>query len=442
MAQHYSFPTLDEQEVIDVFAELQIPLTKESLTKPPQGFMRDLYERCLSMLTGIRREAITCRNLAATQCLSDPGLYDDTIPEIQFFRELRGLMETVGIIDFSRRDIDKPVKERTIRILSAVINFAKFRLDKMDQIEEFEEQLENLLEDRQVLVEGNGQAVLVIDRSNSEREEVRPQVEAMERETLELESVLKTKNTEQEDLQKESRVLKEQTSHIQERVDSSKLEILNLRQENEKLNLQIVHSPEKLKAHLEEMERSFEEATQQKLEGEERLRQVQTKGDALAKTCKEVQKCASMLEEVGQEMTKSNELKTDTKEMQSGITAKEEQIQEMQTQQQHLQRELQLAQERLQRLNVKKAAVQETAERQLNTAQHEMGLLAQERDAAKAQFDQGAQFVQAMTAKTQQMTEKHEAEKQAMEGQLGNLVSELERYHSSLFQAMSAGTVA
>ena len=29
MAQHYSFPTLDEQEVIDVFAELQIPLTKE-----------------------------------------------------------------------------------------------------------------------------------------------------------------------------------------------------------------------------------------------------------------------------------------------------------------------------------------------------------------------------------------------------------------------------
>ena len=40
---------------------------------------------------------------------------------------------------------------------------------------------ENLLEDRQVLVEGNGQAVLAIDRSNSEREKVRPQVEAMER---------------------------------------------------------------------------------------------------------------------------------------------------------------------------------------------------------------------------------------------------------------------
>ena len=105
----------------------------------------------------------------------------------------------------------------------------------------------------------------------------------------------------------------EQTAQIQERVESSKLEILNLRQENEKLNLQvsascydlkiifsvqIVHSPEKLKAHLEEMERSFEDSTQQKLEGEERLRQVQTKGDALAKTCKEVQKCASMLEEV------------------------------------------------------------------------------------------------------------------------------------------------
>merc|ERR1712153_48263 len=160
MAQHYSFPTLDEQEVIDVFAELQIPLTKESLTKPPQGFMRDLYERCLSMLTGIRREAITCRNLTATQCLSDPGLYDDTIPEIQFFRELRGLMETVGIIDFNRRDIDKPVKERTIRILSAIINFAKFRIDKMDQIDQYEDMLEEQLEMRQGLTEKNTQMAL------------------------------------------------------------------------------------------------------------------------------------------------------------------------------------------------------------------------------------------------------------------------------------------
>ena len=43
---------------------------------------------CVTFRQGIRREAITCRNLAATQCLSDPGLYDDTIPEIQFFREL------------------------------------------------------------------------------------------------------------------------------------------------------------------------------------------------------------------------------------------------------------------------------------------------------------------------------------------------------------------
>jgi len=442
MAQHYSFPTLDEQEVIDVFAELQIPLTSQSLTKPPQGFMRDLYERCLSMLTGIRREEITCRSLAATQCLSDPSLYEDTIPEIQFFRELRNLMETVGITDFSRRDIDKPVKERTVRILSAVINFAKFRLDKMDQIEEFEEQLEDQLEERQVLIEGNSQASSAIDRSNAEREEVRPQVEEIERETLELEGVLKTRNVEQEELQKESRVLKEQTAQVQERVESAKLEILNLRQENETLNLQVVHSPQKLRAHLEEMERSLEEATQQKAGGEERLRHVQAKGDGLAKVCKEVQKCATMLEELGQEMSKANELKTDTKQMQNSITEKQEESKELLSQQQHLQRELQLAQERLQRLNVKKAAVQETAERQLSTAQHEMGLLEQERDAAKAQFDQGAQFVQAMTAKTQEMTNKHETEKEAMESQFGSLVQELERYHSSLFQAIGASTIA
>jgi len=250
MAQHYSFPTLDEQEVIDVFAELQIPLSSQTLQKPPAGYMRDLYERCLAMLTGIRREDYTTRNFAATQCLSNPDLHDDSIPEIQFFRELVKLMETVGINDFSRRDIDKPVKERTIRILSAIINFAKFRLDKMDQIEEFEEQLENLQDHRQTLIEGNAHMAMQIEKADCEREEVRPQVEELERESLELESTLKRLNAEQAELQKDSRVLKEQSAQVQEKVESVKLSLLNQRQENEKLSMQVVHSPEKLKSQV------------------------------------------------------------------------------------------------------------------------------------------------------------------------------------------------
>jgi len=90
--QHFSFPTLPQQEILDVFAELQIPLTPEvqchrltlslgtpnwgsltilityqALKKAPSGFMRVLYERVLFMLT-VRCEIIILEN--ATRGLS------------------------------------------------------------------------------------------------------------------------------------------------------------------------------------------------------------------------------------------------------------------------------------------------------------------------------------------------------------------------------------
>eukprot|EP00658_Telonema_sp_P-2_P030262 TRINITY_DN22886_c0_g1_i2.p2 TRINITY_DN22886_c0_g1~~TRINITY_DN22886_c0_g1_i2.p2 ORF type:complete len:333 (+),score=149.78 TRINITY_DN22886_c0_g1_i2:100-1098(+) len=318
----------------------------------------------------------------------------------------------------------------------------RFRLDKMDQIEEFEEDLENLLDQRQALVDGNAQAAMAIERCDNEREAVRPQVEELERESFELEGTLKRLNNEQGELQKDSRVLKEETAAVQERVESLKLALLNQRQENEKLSMQVVHSPDKLKAQLDEMERTLEATTDHKNQAETRLRQVHAKSEGLLKLAKEVEKSQGMLEEVAQEMHKAVDVKSEGKTMKTTIADKGEEMKELDAQQQHLQRELQLAQERLQRLNTKKATMKDTAERQLSTAQHEMEMVERERQAAQAQFDEGSQFVTAMKGKTEQMSEQHKSEMAAMQGHLDNLAQELESYHSALFTAIAKSTVA
>lgn len=48
-------------------------------------------------------------------------------------------MEVVGVRDFCWRDIVYPDKKRTIRNLSAIINFAKFRQDRMESFNEYME---------------------------------------------------------------------------------------------------------------------------------------------------------------------------------------------------------------------------------------------------------------------------------------------------------------
>lgn len=49
------------------------------------------------------------------------------------------LMHASGVHDFSLKDIQKPEYKRVVKIFSAVINFAKFREEKVGAYEEFVE---------------------------------------------------------------------------------------------------------------------------------------------------------------------------------------------------------------------------------------------------------------------------------------------------------------
>jgi hypothetical protein len=46
-------------------------------------------------------------------------------------------MQAIGIDDFGLKDMTKPEPGRVRRIMSAVINFAKFREERMDVLEEY-----------------------------------------------------------------------------------------------------------------------------------------------------------------------------------------------------------------------------------------------------------------------------------------------------------------
>ena len=61
----------------------------------------------------------------AHQQMSWPQLHEDSVPELAFLRATQKLMNTCGITDFSRNDIEKPIAKRLRRQLSGLINFAK-----------------------------------------------------------------------------------------------------------------------------------------------------------------------------------------------------------------------------------------------------------------------------------------------------------------------------
>ena len=91
--------------------------------------------------------------LWAAELLEFPELYEEAIGNLAFIRNLFKLMEASGVTDFNLRDMFKPEYSRTRRNISAVINFAKFREEK---VAAYEEAMTKQAQDNERLKVGDG----------------------------------------------------------------------------------------------------------------------------------------------------------------------------------------------------------------------------------------------------------------------------------------------
>ena len=141
MAPTYSFPILGNNDIIACLAELDIAITEKELLRPHPDTLFKVYEDLVVLLCGETREEMYTPNLeAAANCLEFPELYEEAIGALKFHRHLFALMKTVGVPDFSMRDMTKPEYARTRRNISAIINFAKFRETLLEKHEDIMEE--------------------------------------------------------------------------------------------------------------------------------------------------------------------------------------------------------------------------------------------------------------------------------------------------------------
>ena len=135
MSLNFSYPMLSERELCGCLAELNLDKSKveQCISKPDSETVQLIYEHLLSLLTGIDKQSLTTPVFAAMEDaqMEFPELHDESIPAVNLFIQVSKLLRTSGVRDFSMRDLAKPDPVRLRKHLSAVINFAKFREEKL-----------------------------------------------------------------------------------------------------------------------------------------------------------------------------------------------------------------------------------------------------------------------------------------------------------------------
>ena len=146
----FSFPLLKPAEVLSCMNELQIPLSEEELKGASAEVVHRVFEYVVDICMGITKEELDQPAAAGLQALEYGELHDESIPQLSFFRAISKLMETCDVTDFSLKDIHQPDAKRFRRQLSGVINFVKFREDRLVMYTELSKETDGLSADHQM----------------------------------------------------------------------------------------------------------------------------------------------------------------------------------------------------------------------------------------------------------------------------------------------------
>ena len=141
----YSFPILKTPELTRCINELGVPMKESDIRNPREDRVKSLYVHILDRLFGVDVNAIHRKNqLSAGDSFTNASLHENSVYIVTLLRHCCFWMTRIGVVDFNISDLITPQHKRTQRNLSAVINFAKFKIEKWKMLEPFHNKMHAL----------------------------------------------------------------------------------------------------------------------------------------------------------------------------------------------------------------------------------------------------------------------------------------------------------
>lgn len=339
--------------------------------------------------------------------------------------------------DFSLKDLHKPDAQKLRRNLSAIINFAKYREEKLIAYTELQEKHEHLVSERHRLAKENEALQAELAGLQEERDAELPEVARVEAEIDMVYGENQSLNNQQATLSAEVRNLKQEANKLQDEASQLSLKLNSASVVEEDLKMQIVHSPQKVKAMLEDIAGAVEREKAALLESDKRNRDLTSRLDAASKIEKEVVRALSMMEEADTEIQKKKKVSKHVKALRAEVASQEHEISQLEATKQHLHRQRASLLERIERLkaqcDVKKQAAEGRVEEQLR---HKEAIEA-DNAAAVAKLHENEAMIRAIEARALEIRESHETLISSVLEQYQGLRQAVADYHEEMEAVMN-----
>ena len=389
----------------------------------------------------MRREDLSQPHFAAVDVFEYPVLHEHSVAELSFNRALTKLLHTAGMRDFNLRDVMHPTYKRSRAALSAVINFAKFREDRLASYQDFTAKTDELLESHRAVDETNQELLAVVRKLRADRAKDQPFVDALKGETAALQSEVARYNAQQASLKETIAGLKGKFKAVQEDVDNDRFKLMNAKQACVKLRQQIVPSPEKLRKNIAELGIAVEAEKCAAAAAERKAAELDVKHDALARVEKDVTKANKKLNECEDEKSAVTEVKQENKALLEKIAENDKAMRDCVNNEQNTRHKLTAAQEKQSRMTKQMELKEANAVDGLEQARAQLISAESYKDESESQLNKENLAMVQLKNKMGEARKQHTQEMETTRLHWTNCENQLLAYHATLIDAMG-GTVA
>jgi chromosome segregation ATPase len=272
---------------------------------------------------------------------------------------------------------------------------------------------------------------------SAQRKDDEPVVEELEKEIAELVKTIETLNHTQAALNDDIRVLKGKTNEASEVLSSEKLKFSALESEVSSLEKDVVESPEAVMRLIADLRSASDLDRKEAFDAEKQVRLLASKVEILRKCLKDVKKVGVLLGDAEKEMERYREVRAETKENVSTTAALREEIDEMKTKKRHIQRQIDAANERLERLGKQEEAKRNALHGALEDQKQDLESLRLSVGKAENRRSRNAEMMGTLERQIADLKRRHDDEVARLKGEFKDIELEAKEYNARLCAAMA-----
>ncbi|XP_070759425.1 kinetochore protein Nuf2 [Enoplosus armatus] len=403
--------------------------TKSDLTPAPKPeTVQTLYMRVLHLLYRFRPE---CHSMVPLlENIQHPAYHEGATAIVSVYMRMRQFLPMCLVYEFSLNDLLAPKKQKTLTVLSGIMNFLHFRKQRMDMVLEKQAKFRADMDRLQAYNKGNLEAEKKIEMLTTIPPEQQAEADELAAALSELQA---TTMHEYQEVNAKNDSIAEWKTKIAEKtqkVAQVKVDVSNLKEDVGKLKSQIVESPEELKSQMERMRENVKNIKNSIEETDERVVELQSMVQSVTHTEAEIQQMYNLLQDLESSMNNTKQRQEEHQELTAQYEKKQKELKNLCIEEGQLKRALGMKLDKQSKQNIRRQKKRETKEQHVEEVLGQCNQIHQKREDMADKIQEISREAQQLKAKIQSLRDvcsKETGKAQALYDTLSTSMDELHR---------------